>query len=430
MPEKENEYPCRDSLQDVLLEGYVKFAVLRNQNHGPYDLRFLKANTQFEKITGISCATVVGKTLKQLWNPSAENWDTVLEILRGNERAAEHEHVFELNHKFFQVRAFHPSEDTIVALFLDVTVQKRAEDALQIHRVLFENAQDIILYINRNGNVIDCNQRALEKYGCTKEQLLKKKIQEIRHPSTLPDYERQMLRAEAEGIVFESLHQRSDGTYFPVEVSAKGTQTGNGMLRIHIIRDITKRKEQEEKIAWLAGHDSMTGIQNRASFLEQLGQELQRVKRSSGQFAVMLFDIDKFKQINDHYGHEAGDLVLCHVAKRVGEALRITDRFARFGGDEFVVLQTEVAELGDVINLAKRIQAAASVPVTYHEVSLQVSVSIGICLFPGGAEDTDSLLRDADKAMYQAKKNGGNTYLFFADCETCGVSEAAGQTSL
>lgn len=417
MPEKEKKYPCRDSLQDVLLEGYVKFAVLRNQNHEPYDFRFLKVNAQFEKIAGISCAAVAGKTLKQFLNSSTENWDAVLESLRGDEGVTEFEYVFELNHRYFQVRAFYPSEDVIVALFLEVTAKKKAEDALKIHKVLFENAQDIILYVDKNGNIVDSNQRALEEYGCTKEQLLKKTIQEIRHPSTLLDYERQMRQAEAEGVVFESLHQRSDGTYFPVEVSVKGTQTGSGTLRIHIIRDITKRKEQEERIAWLARYDSLTGIQNRGSFIVHLEQEIQRVNRSGGQFAVMLFDIDKFKQINDRYGHEAGDLVLRHVAARVGEALRVTDQFGRFGGDEFVVLQTEVIELGDVAHLAERIQEAASVPVTYHGISLRVSVSIGICLFPGDAGDTDSLLLYADKAMYRAKKDGGSAYSFFAELE-------------
>lgn len=404
-----NRAPRFDNIYDAMLEGYALFLMLKDEDGIPCDYRILEANKQFANIIGVSDIEVSGKTLRQLLQVSPESWERIHCTLQQQEGC---ECLLELRGRYFQLCVLHPSEDTVIALLLEVTAQKRAEDALKIHQILFESAQDIILYINEQGRIVDANQRALGAYRITKEQLLTKNILDIRHPSTRGEYEEQMCQAETEGIVFESLHMRSDGSDFPVEVSARGTVTENGPLRIHIIRDITKRKEQEAKIAWLARYDALTGIQNRASFLMQLEQEINRSKRTKAHFAVMLFDIDKFKYINDQYGHEAGDVVLRHVSDEVKGTLRSSDQFGRLGGDEFVVLQTDVKQQSDVIRLAQRIQEASARTVAYNETVLQVSISIGICLFPDDAEDTDTLLLCADKAMYTAKKNGGG-YRFY-----------------
>lgn len=299
----------------------------------------------------------------------------------------------------------------------DLITLIKAEEALRIHKILFEIAQDIILYIGLDGQIIDFNQRAYEKYGYTKQQLLSMKIQDLRHPSTASEYERQMQQADTSGVVFECVHVKSDGTSFPVEVSAKSTLTENGPLRIHIVRDITERKEQEAKINWLARYDALTGIQNRASFVMQLEQEIHRSIRNKTLFAVMLFDIDKFKHINDYYGHEAGDIVLRQVATRVHNVLRTTDQIGRLGGDEFVILQTDIKKCDDIISLIKRIEAVAGEQISYKENNFKVSISIGVCLFPEEAKDIDSLLHCADKAMYKVKKSGGGNYSFFTCCE-------------
>ncbi|WP_312643269.1 sensor domain-containing diguanylate cyclase [Hydrogenoanaerobacterium sp.] len=413
MLEKTNKFFCYENIYDAMLEGYALFAILRDENNQPCDYQFLEVNKQFEVLTGILRSETIEKTLKQVLNVSDENWVNIHNSLQKEEGIVQFEYCFEISNRYFQVSAFHPSNETVITLFLETTAQKKTEEALKIHRILFENAQDIILYINLEGQIVDSNQRAQEKYGYTKEQLLSKKIQDIRHPSMIADYKEQMQQAEIKGIVFEGLHVRSDGSSFPVEVSARGVNTEQGPLRIHIIRDITKRKEQEAKITWLARYDALTSIQNRGSLIMQLEQEIQRSVRNGAQFAVMLFDIDRFKYINDHYGHEAGDVVLRHVATKVQKVLRATDQIGRLGGDEFVVLQTDVKELDDAIQLVKRIHTAAAEPITYNGTPISVSISAGISQFPGDAKDTDSLLFRADKAMYVAKNSGGGGYSFF-----------------
>lgn len=413
MPEKVNTLFCHNNMYDPILEGYVMFEILRDEHEQPRDYGFLEVNRKFENISGVRREEIIGKTLKQLLYHSPEVWLDICDILNKVKDTGSFEYFLKKDDRYFQVSAFRPSNGTIVTVFLEITAQRRAEEALKVHKILFEGAQDIILYTNLEGQVVDSNQRACEAYGYTKEQLLSKRIQEIRHPSTLVDYADQMWQAERGGILFECLHVRSNGSTFPVEVSSRVAHTEKGPLRIHIIRDITQRKVQEEKIAWLAKYDILTGIQNRASLMMELEEEIRRCSRNRTQFAVMLFDIDKFKYINDQYGHEAGDVVLRHVAGKVQQALRATDQIGRLGGDEFVVLQAAVKGLAGVDRLAERIQAAAAEPVIYNGISICVNISIGISLFPADAVDVDSLLAHADEAMYAAKKRGGSDYAFY-----------------
>lgn len=410
MTEKEN-IPFRyENAYDPILEGYALFAVLRDETHAPYDYRFLEVNRQFEKIANARRSEVIGKTLKQVLEHLPETWEELYGNLRKAESAADpFEYYFKMGDRHFQASTFCPSEETVATVFLENTMRIRAEAALKIHQVLFEGAQDIIFYMRLNGEIVAANQRACEAYGYTKEQLLTKTIQELRHFSMHTDYDDQMAQAEVGGILFEGIHVRKDGSAFPVEVSSRVVQTERMPLRIHIIRDITQRKAQEEKIAWLAQHDVLTGIQNRASFMMQLEKEIQRSARGKSQFALMLFDINKFKLINDQYGHEAGDVVLRHVASKVQQALRSTDQVGRLGGDEFVVLQTDVKGISDMVSLSERVHAAAAEPISYNGTAHHVSISIGISLFPKDAEDIDSLLHCADQAMYAAKKGGGGS---------------------
>lgn len=289
---------------------------------------------------------------------------------------------------------------------------KKAQTVERLHEVLFENAQDIILYANSSGQIIGANQQACQSYGYTKELLVQLRVQDLRHDSTLIDYEHQMLLAKTHGVTFESIHQKSDGTAFPVEVSARSVDTASGLIRIHIIRDITKRKEQSEQIVWLASHDGLTGILNRSSLLKELELELERAKRSATTLAVFLFDIDKFKQVNDVYGHEAGDLILKTLAKRVSSVLRKTDHFGRLGGDEFVVVMANADQKEDVFRLIERIRESIQPSTWYKDREIKITISLGISLFPQDASEEGELLNLADQAMYRTKNKGGNGYSF------------------
>ncbi len=412
-----------EMLHNALLEGYALLTIIKNSDGTHHDYEVVETNSQFEKITRLSDGYAIGKTIRQVLPAIDENWSKFSRNIPVCPGSVKFEFYFENIDKHFLISAFMPEEDRIVLLFSEITLQKKAKDAFRIHEVLFEEAHDIMLYIKMDGRIVNANKRACDKYGYTREQLLSMNVQDIRHPFTAFEFEKQMEQADREGIVFESVHMRSDGTSFPVEVSAKSTFTERGQFRIHIIRDITQRKETEEKIAWLAQYDALTGIPNRAKFISNLEEEIQRSKRSGMRFAVMLFDIDKFKYINDHHGHDAGDSVLRNVAVSAKQVLRSTDRIGRLGGDEFVVLQTGIKDCADVASLAKRIQTAVHETFTYKSMQFNMKISIGISIFPDDSKDANGLLYYADKAMYEDKHSGGGNFGFFVSCRTPCVEE-------
>lgn len=404
-------------LRDALVEGYVLFTIVENLKGEDSDYIITEVNKQVEVILEVSKNQVLGKSIKEALPLVYEIWSDFSKELPKVEETVKFEFYFNSVDRYFLISAFKPDHNQMIILFTDISIQKKAQEAFQLHEVLFENAHDIMLYIRLNGQIVHANKQACEQYGYTKKQLISMRIQDIRHPSTVSQYEHQMNQADMNGIVFESIHLRSDGSSFPVEVSAKTTYTERGRFRIHIIRDITKRKADEEKILWLAKYDSLTGIPNRANIILHLNEEIKRSLRQETSFAVMMFDIDQFKYFNDYYGHEAGDIVLKHVATEAQNVLRDGDQIGRLGGDEFVVLLTGVETQSDILKLVSRIQQAVHKEITYKNAQLCVRVSMGISMFPQDAREVNDLLHCADQAMYKVKRDGGNGFCFMREDE-------------
>jgi diguanylate cyclase (GGDEF)-like protein len=182
---------------------------------------------------------------------------------------------------------------------------------------------------------------------------------------------------------------------------------------VSTLQNIAEKKEAEEKIRHMAQHDVLTGLPNRLLFKDRLQQAISRAKRSEECLAVLFFDLDRFKEINDSQGHEIGDQLLVEVSRRVRGMLRETDTLSRFGGDEFVIIQTDVHSREDAEILARRIQSQFMFPFSVGEQILRTSVSIGITLCPQDDTDPDQLLRNADLAMYKAKGEGRNSFSFY-----------------
>lgn len=403
----QQEFSLSPPLANALLEGYLCLRVINNSEAGSQgDYHVVDVNKAAERMLDLTKDQVIGKTVFEIFGMTQEYWNEVKQRVSDSAGSVVFEYCVEQINRLFLISILSISQDELLVFFADTTFRHKAEEMLRIHELLFDNAQDIILYVNMEGNVIHANQRACDLYGYTKEQLLSMRIQDIRQLSTMGDFEEQMLGAEKDGIVFESIHVRSDGSEFPVEVSARTTETASGKLRIHIIRDSTERKEQQKKIAWLARYDGLTGILNRSSFLSELNMEIARAKREQTQFALLIFDIDRFKQINDTYGHAAGDYALKYLAERVQSVLRETDYFGRLGGDEFIVLQTGIKKIEDVRALILRITSSLAEPLIYQGESLQIVISLGASVFPRDATEVNELLHFADQAMYKAKRSG------------------------
>lgn len=181
-----------------------------------------------------------------------------------------------------------------------------------------------------------------------------------------------------------------------------------------ITEDITKRKRTEEKIQYLSTHDVLTGLPNRSMFSQQLNHAIQTARRYQRQFAVLFIDLDRFKNINDTLGHEAGDHLLQQIAVQLKQSLRATDVVARLGGDEFVILIEEVSDPNQVALVANKILTTITKPITLVGQKFRITASIGICIYPKDAEDEQSLIKNSDKAMYLAKEEGKNNYQFYS----------------
>jgi len=202
--------------------------------------------------------------------------------------------------------------------------------------------------------------------------------------------------------------ERFDYLLAPVLDEHQRTET-----TICILRDITEQALAEEKIWHAAHHDLLTGLPNRRLFLDRLEQGVKQSTRSSLPLAVLFMDLDGFKDVNDSLGHEAGDRLLTDVAARLTDCVRTEDTVARLGGDEFTVILTGAKQRKDVELVAQNIIDALAMPFHIAQQPVQISVSIGITLYPQDASSPVALLEAADQAMYKAKKSGSNRMCFY-----------------
>lgn len=180
-------------------------------------------------------------------------------------------------------------------------------------------------------------------------------------------------------------------------------------------RVMEERAEHARNVEYLAYHDNLTGLPNRALFSRLLYQQMQQARRYEKRLALMFLDLDRFKAINDSLGHDAGDELLKKMGRRIGESLRESDIVARLGGDEFIMLLPEITEEPQVATVAGKILAAVARPFTLAEQEFHITISIGIAMFPADGEDEPTLIKSADTAMYRAKEGGRNSFRFYSE---------------
>lgn len=198
---------------------------------------------------------------------------------------------------------------------------------------------------------------------------------------------------------------------------AETLYNGNGepIKMIGIMQDITEQKQAEHRIEFLAHHDTLTGLPNRSLAIDRMEQAIVYAKKNKTKVALLYVDMDGFKTINDSLGHNTGDRMIQAIAKRLQESLKETDTISRQGGDEFLIILTDIGNTDNISAIATRLVAKLNQPVTLDTRSLTSTVSIGISLYPDDGGDFEALLQKADTAMYKAKERGGNGYCFFKD---------------
>ena len=312
----------------------------------------------------------------------------------------------------------------------DVGVRKDAEKHLAQmeawYRGLLEAAPDGMVVVNQSGEIVLLNAQAERQFGYRRDELLGQEIKRI-----IPEGFAERLIADGTRTAAEALAQqigsgielygrRKDGTGFPIEIMLSPLESPEGILVTAAIRNISVRKDAEkhlaetmEQIAHSAQYDSLTGLPNRLLLNDRLGQAIALAHRHSGQVVVMFLDLDGFKHINDSLGHSTGDKLLQSIAKRLEESIRAPDTVSRQGGDEFIVLLQEIVHLKDAVTVARRVLAALAEAHSIGHQVLHVTASIGVSLYPDDGLDAETLIKNADAAMYQAKESGRGSYKFF-----------------
>lgn len=395
---------------NAMKDGFMLSQLIRNTDGDILDYRILEINDSFEKLFIVSRNTLLGKSFSDFFPDDFLLWlNTVFR--HATDWTSQHTSIYfrEID-KHFRVNLIKQLNDMYIILFNDITELVRVQEQLKNYFILFENAKDIILFIKSDASIFDANKTAVEQYGYSKEELLDLKIYNLIPPDTLKDFQEQMVLSSENGIVFETIHIKKNGTYFPVEVSSKPIEINGELIQMHIIRDISDRKKVEEKIKYFADYDALTGIYNRGFLMYQFRKTLKNAAESNLRFAVLLFDIDKFKFINDTYGHNAGDEVIKEVAKRLSKAVRKTDIIGRLGGDEFLVVQPIIRDSTDPFILSKRILDMVARPLVWENITFDIRISIGISIYPDSSDNIKGLMKRADSAMYYVKQHGGNSY--------------------
>lgn len=305
----------------------------------------------------------------------------------------------------------------VVVFSSDISSEIKAQEHTRLAAKVFDNTLEGIAIVDANRRIAAVNRAFCRITGYTQEEVLG-------HPARL-------LLSGGQGAAFyrnfwstlrrhgewrgELWNRRKGGQIYAEHLSVSTVRNDQGRIThyVGVFSDITTLKRTEQRLEQMAYYDTLTGLPNRTLFTERLQQALTNRKRTPAPLGVMFIDLDRFKTVNDTLGHEAGDQLLQHVARQLQDCLREQDTVARLGGDEFIVLLEKPGDAQHVERIAERILDALVEPFPFGNQEIFTGGSIGIAMYPGDGEDFETLLKNADTAMYRAKNSGRNNYVFY-----------------
>lgn len=328
----------------------------------------------------------------------------------------------------------------LLARVRNILLKKRAEIQSRLALHVFEHSGEALLICGRDYQLLQVNPAFTRLTGYTQEEVrgktpaflamqgggetnlqtdLQSKLQTIPQPTWQPMWQ----QLQTQGIWRDEIwNRRKDGSAFPALLSISKMIDAHGEVDFYIasLVDISEQKATEEEIRHIAHHDALTGLPNRLHLNIHLAQSLPLAKRQHQQIALMFIDLDRFKAINDTLGHDTGDGLLVEVAQRLRGCVRESDVVARLGGDEFVVVLHDIHERNGIQSIADKILTRLALPYTIGAHQINSSPSIGISLYPQDGQDAETIIKNADCAMYHAKASGRNNAQYFDAVELGG----------
>ncbi len=387
----------------------------------------LRVNQAFTEITGYSAEEAVGKTRRQL---NAERHDGAVNAaivesvtLKGkwqgevpNRRKNGEPYT-----EWLTISSVMGSDGKLshyVGTLIDISARKAAEESLQLAASVFTHAREGIMITQADGTIINVNQAFSQITGYSRAEVLGQNPRILKSGRQSREFYQAMWRelvskGQWDGEIW---NRRKNGEIYPQmqTVSTVRNEQGKAYYYVSLFSDITAQKAHQQQLEHLAHFDVLTSLPNRVLLTDRLHQAMAQAQRRNQTLAVVYLDLDGFKAVNDHHGHEVGDQLLMTVASRMKQTLREGDTLARLGGDEFIAVLIDLSDVAASVPMLTRLLGAAAQTVQLGEINLQVSTSVGVTFYPQSQDiDADQLLRQADQAMYQAKLAGKNRYHFF-----------------
>ncbi len=396
------------------------------ENGQPSDFIYLYTNPAFETLTGLS--GVVGRRVSDVI-PGIRESDPLLfdifgRVARGGKPEKFEIHVEALG-AWFSITVYNPKPDHFVAVFEAITERKLAERNLLLANERLSLAQrtagaGVWDWDIPNGT-LTWSDELFHLFGMDPATAIASfdTWRSVVHPEDMQRAEDVILACIRDHVPLFNEYRIVLPTGEVRWVDAFGDTAydagGNAQRMTGICIDTTARKQAEAQIEFLAHHDHLTRLPNRFVAKERLKMAMAYADRANEYVALLFLDLDSFKAINDSLGHNMGDLLLVEVSRRLQACLRETDTVSRQGGDEFLIILTHIQDIDAVTGSAAKIVDALAAPCEIEGHALEVTVSVGIAIYPSDAQDTETLMQQADTAMYHAKGRGGNDYTFFSE---------------
>lgn len=307
--------------------------------------------------------------------------------------------------------------DYLVSVVRDISERKQSEDALKLAALVYHNSREAMMITDPDSRIIDVNRRFTEVTGYTRDEIIGQTPAILHSGRQTPDFYKAMwseLKSKGhwEGEIW---NKRKNGEIYPEWLAINAVFDAAGKVERWVAQfsDISEKKQAEELIWTKANIDNVTGLPNRSMFLDRLKLELARAQRTGAMLALVFLDLDRFKEVNDTLGHDVGDLLLRQAGVRLRDSVRATDTVARLGGDEFIIILNDLRDNTVVGNIAPKIIERLAAPFLLNGSTVYVGASLGITIYPHDGLSPEVLLKNADQAMYMAKKEGRNRFNYF-----------------
>lgn len=421
---------------EASLDSFSLLEAVRDEDGAIVDFRFLYVNANTERLVGRSRSEMLGRTLGEVTqvNRQGRLFQRYCRVVNTGEPLNEALPIRGSSIKASWLR-FQAVKlgDGMALTCSDISAAKADEERYrhlaEFNDSIFQNAPFSIIATDTDGMITAMNVAAEKLSGYGRSELVGKAPLTRLHDEKELEARRSELGAVRDGfgvltagVAAGEMEEkewtlvRRDGARTPINLAMRAVTSESGEITgfVGIAFDITERKQMLDYVTHLATHDQLTGLAGRALLQDKTVQAVEQARRYGTKVAVFMIDLDQFKRINDSLGHAAGDHVLVETANRLRHAVRSTDIVARMGGDEFVVVMPGITTLADVEQCAANLVSRLAPEISLDEHLMQVTASVGVCIFPDFASDAKHLLKRADSAMYVAKENGRNQHQIFS----------------